>query len=435
MKSLSIFFYEWKHFTRSPFKIMTLLLFVIAGVYGLHNGAGLYHQQISEIEKIKENITKERQKYISYYDEGKKGPEDRPWIDINTPFWAIWNSSIYHFKTPSPALVYSIGQAEQYGFYKRVTFWSSPYDADMTQEIANPERLQTGTLDFAFAGLYLLPLLLLILLYNLKTAEAEQNFLPLIEVQTSSGNTWLLSRVSFYVSLVLGVTIVMILYGAMLTDVFATASTAFGQMLLYSLLYLVFWSFIYFFILKNSNNIMSATLQMVGVWLLFAFIIPATIHQWISISMPAHLMTEWIDAQRDESEQLFQQPDSVTMTQLSALFPEIESSTAIQDSTKSYSAMNNSASALVNELVKKSIAPIEASNQAKNDLIQSAFLLSPISFFQNHLNRISQTHYDDYQNYRHEIQTIIDKQIRTMVLETWNEVTVDKAKYEAYIKL
>ena len=95
-------------------------------------------------------------------------------------------------------MVYSIGQAEQYGFYKRVTFWASPYDADMAEEIANPERLQTGTLDFAFVLLFLLPLLLLILLYNIKSAEAEQGFLPLIEVQTASKNAWLLARMSFY---------------------------------------------------------------------------------------------------------------------------------------------------------------------------------------------------------------------------------------------
>ena len=60
-------------------------------------------------------------------------------------------------------MVYSLGQAEQYGYYKRVTLFSSPYDADLSEELANPERLQTGTLDFAFVLLFLSPLLLLAL--------------------------------------------------------------------------------------------------------------------------------------------------------------------------------------------------------------------------------------------------------------------------------
>ncbi|MEL6864071.1 MAG: hypothetical protein AAFP19_06620 [Bacteroidota bacterium] len=49
MKNLSLFFYEWKHFVRSPFKVVALLLFVLAGLYGLHNGANLYHEQMAQI--------------------------------------------------------------------------------------------------------------------------------------------------------------------------------------------------------------------------------------------------------------------------------------------------------------------------------------------------------------------------------------------------
>ena len=33
---------------------------------------------------------------------------------------------------------------------------SSPYDADMVEEIANPERLQTGHLDFTFVAILLI---------------------------------------------------------------------------------------------------------------------------------------------------------------------------------------------------------------------------------------------------------------------------------------
>ena len=435
MKSLSIFLYEWKHFIRSPFKVVALVLFVLASLYGLHNGASLYHDQIAEIQRINESIDEERQKYNDFYDEGKKGPEDRPWIDLTTPFWAIWYNGVYHFKTPSPAQVYSIGQAEQYGFYKRVTFWASPYDADMTKEIANPERLQIGTLDFTFALLFLLPLLLLILLYNLKSLEVEQGFLPLIEVQTASNNVWLLSRTTFYVGLLFAVIIGLLLYGAILTDVFSLAGAAFRQMLFYSFLYLIFWSLINYFILRSGTSIMGNTLKMVGIWMLFAIIIPAAVHQWISIEKPANLMMDFIDANRDEQEKLFQQPDSVLQAKLGAMYPEIMDSRVARDSSKHTQAMSNSASALANKLVKESIELLEADADAKNGLIRSTLWFNPVTFFQNQFNRITQTHYDDYQNYRDKIQAMIDTQIRTMVIDTWNDVKVDKSKYIEYHKI
>lgn len=430
MRSLNIFFYEWKHFIRNPFKIVAVLLFMIAGIYGLHNGQDLYQNQMTEIEKIQEKVEEEKQKYLKQYEEGKLTDENRPWIDMGTPFWAIWWTPTYHLKTPSPAMVYSIGQAEQYGFYKRITFWASPYDADMMEEIANPERLQMGTLDFAFVLLFLLPLLLLILLYNIKSAEAEQGLLPLIEVQTESKNAWLLARMLFYFLLAFLVVIGLLVYGAMLTDVLKTAGIAFGQMLLYAFLYLAFWSIIYFFILKSGKSILGNTLQMVGVWLLFAFVIPAIVHQSVSIMKPANLMTDFIEV-RDKQQDLYAN-DSIFQQKLFDLFPEIVNSPVYQDRTKIDLARNQSASALVNELNKESIQPIEEESQEKNRLIQATFWFNPVSFFQNQFNSISQTHYSDYQKYRSDIQAMIDKRTGVLVKELWNDTKVDKKKYLEY---
>lgn len=432
MRILNVLLFESKHFIRSPFKIMAVLLFAVAGVYGLHKGASLFHKQEAEVDKIKQQVTEARQEIVEdNYQKGNLVPENRPWIDYSTPYWAIWYSSQYHFKEPSPAIVYSIGQGEQYGFYKRITFWASPYDADLAEEIANPERLQTGTLDFAFALLFLMPLVLLVLLYNLKSAETEQGFMPLIEVQSPSKDTWLFLRMSFYVLLLLMVIGGLLVYGATLTDVFAESVNAFGSMLLYSSAYLIFWSVLYFFVVRKSKSTLGSTLKMSAVYLLLVFIIPATVHQLLSIRHPTNLMTEVIDV-RDQRQELYEQPDNVIQTELSGLFPEIIRSPAHQDSAKRASARNRSISALVNELMKAGIQPIEKENQAKNAFIKSTFWFNPVSFFQNRFNATTQTHFSDYQNYRDEIQGLIDKQIRTMVLDTWNEVKVDQEKYREY---
>lgn len=432
MNSMSIFLYEWKHFVRSPFKLVALVLFIVAGGYALHNGASLYKQQVAEIEKINKKANEQIQETIAYYDKGEKGPENRPWIDLTTPFWAVWNSPVYHFKTPSPAIVFSNGQAEQYGFYKRVTFQSSPYDADMSEEIANPERLQSGTLDFSFVVLYLMPLLLLIWLYNLKGAEADAGFLPLIYTQTSSKDSWLLARIAFYAILLLLVIFVLMLYGAFLTKVFDNAVAAFWQIFTLVLSYLFLWVLAFAFIIRGGSSSIGNTLKMVGVWLLFAFIIPAATQQWVTTQHPANLMTDLIDAQREERKELYEQPDSVIQAQLNTLFPDIVNSPVAKDSTKINLARNRSAIALANELTKKSVAEIETSNNAKNDLIRFSYWFNPVTFFQNKLNRFTQTHYQDYQNYREEIQTLIDKQIRVLVLDIWEDVKVAKERYLEY---
>ena len=433
MNSFKTFLYEGRHFVRNPFKAVALLLFVLAGIYGLHNGAKLYEKQQLEIEKINQNIKKDRQNTINYYNSEKGGPEDRPWVDVRGPYWAIWYSSIYQFKEPSSMMVYSIGQAEQYGFYKKVTFNSSPYDADMAEEIANPERLQTGTLDFSFVILFLLPLVLLILTYNLKSYESEHGFLPLILVQSASKNAWLLSRTSFYLVTTFLVIILLLLYGAFLTDVFANDSSAFFEIVFLISLYLLFWGVLYYIILRYGKSILGNTLQMVGVYIVFTFIIPATVHQWISIQKPTNLMVDVIDVKRDKTQDLYDEPDSLIQSKLNVLFPEIKDTAIATDTLRNTRAMNRSISALVNEMMKESLASIQKESDEKNSIVQSTFWFNPVVYFQNELNKKAKTHFQDYQQYRDKIQTSIDRQIQIMVPEIYRDSKVDKEKYLDYI--
>lgn len=434
MKILDVLLFEWKHFIRSPFKIFALILFIAAGIYGLHVGADLFNEQSDEIEKVEQLVSEERGKYLEMYEKDSLIPEDKTWINLGTPLYAIEYSFIYHNKKPSPAMVYSIGQGEQYGYSKKITRWSSPYDSDLVEEIANPERLQTGSLDFAFALLFLSPLLLLVLLYNLKSLETEQGFLPLIEVQSTSENIWLISRMLFYVIIVLLSLVFLIVYGGRLTSVVSDGDGAFGQMFLYSTAYIIFWSILYFFILKTGKSIMGNSLKMIGLYLVFVFIIPATVSQVLSIKYPTNLMVDFADAKLEKRWDVWGQPSEERQEQLSEMFPEIVNSPISNDESRIDMAIRASTSALENQLQIESIQPIEEANKSRNDFIKSTYIINPVTFFQNKFNSIAGTHYDDYQNYRSEIQFLVDKQIEILIVDMWMDKEVDGKKYEEYIE-
>jgi ABC-2 type transport system permease protein len=431
MRPLSIFLYEWKHLSRSPFKVVALLLFIIASIYGLHNGADLYEKQNSEIERLNLKGEKERASVISYFENGEKGPKDKPWVDYTEPFWAIWNTPVYKYKNPSPAIVYNIGQTEQYGFYKKITFLASPYDADMAKELANPERIQSGTLDFSFVILFLLPLLVLVLFYNIKGLEAEQGFLPLVFVQTGSKNWWILSRSLFYTCLLFFILLGLMFYGATLTDVFKTDNN-FWTIFFCVIIYLLLWVTIYFLILKFGKTTISNTLQMIGIWLLFSFIIPAALQQWVAIEKPANLMVDIIDTKRDRKEEIYTQDDDLTKKQLLRLYPNLELTKLAKDTSVITQLTYDSRIALINNAMKEAIYSLENDNTSKNELVSNTSWFNPITYFQNQLSLLSNTHYNDYKLYRDEIQHLIDKSIEIMILDLWNDVTVDKAKYLEY---
>ena len=428
----SVFIYEWKHFVRTPFKMIALALFVAAGVYGLHNGADLFHEKMTEIEKLQKKAADEQEEMLGYYANGETGPAERPWVNVSNPYWAIWYTSIYHFKSPDPAIVYNIGQSEQYGYYKKVTFWSSPYDADLAEEIANPERLQFGRLDFGFVVIYLLPLLLLVFLYNIKGGEQDNGSMALVEIQSRSVKTWLLARVAFYICVTFVSLLLMFFYGGFLTGVFTGASVSSAGIILLLLFYTLFWAAMYFFIINYGQGTTKNTLMMAGVWLLLTFIIPASVYQFVSIKTPANLMTDLIDAKSDDREQLFDQPDDTLRSMLFERFPEIADSPIAKDSTRIRRVLNRSVSSLANELLKESIAQIENENREKNALISFSYWFNPVSFFQDRFNALTATHYQDFQSFRDQLQLLIDKQIGLLVPALWNDVTVDEGIWTGY---
>ena len=155
-----IFKSELTHLVRSPFKLVSQSLFVFALIYGCQNGLDLFNKQTKEISIIKNKNKESVQKMILQYEAIENGTQEKPRRDPTSPYWAIWNTPSHAFKYPSSMMVFSLGQSEQYGYYKRVTNWSSTFDSDLAEEIANPERLAIVTLDFNFVFTFLSPILI-----------------------------------------------------------------------------------------------------------------------------------------------------------------------------------------------------------------------------------------------------------------------------------
>ena len=435
MSYLNIFLSEWRHLRRSPYKVLALLLFVGAAVFGLSNGQALYEGQSAEIARINSEVETARAEIIAnYYQKGIQGPEDRPWVDYMHPYWALNGTSLYHFKKPNPAYVYNLGQSENYGYYKKVGFWSSAYDPDMVEEIANPERLQMGTLDFSFTVLFLMPLVLLVLLYNLKSFEEETGFLRLISVQFPSIGTWLFTRMFFYFVLLLLVLSGLVIYGSFLTPVSehdgASVLAFIGTIALYTL----FWFILYFVVLWFGRSIWSNALVMSSLYLLITFIIPASVHQSLSIKYPPNLMTELIDV-REEGEEIYTYSDEEFKSEMLKLFPELERSAAMSDSSLFPSARRWSVAALRNEIVLERVENIIEDEEKRNAYVQSTMWFNPLTYFQNRFNEITQNHFTDYLEYRIEIQTLVNQQIETMIRDTWDGVQVDEARFNSYLQI
>jgi len=425
----SIMGYEFKHLRNSPFKIIAFILFMLASIYGLQNGYELFCKQTKEIEAIQAKNEQKLTEIIAWYEAAKRGPDHKPWVDIRTPVWAVSYVPITMIKQPTHLLPFSIGQAEQFGYYKNVTELSSTLDADIAEEIANPERLAIGTLDFSFVLLYLTPILAIILLFNIGGMEKDLGFYRLIEI--NSPKQWLIARFSTYFFLTNSVICVVMLPYILLTNAWSTD-------LIWIFVLIISYNFLWFVVLyfintkgKGSND---QAIKMASVWMLFCVVIPGAIHQVVAVKYPSDYMKDFLNATRKETYAVYELPAQTIKNKLLHAYPMLKETVEAKAIDPNEQIMNDCTSGLFNILVKDAVQKIEEQNNKKNNFIHNTHWLNPVIWFQNKLNALCQTDYYAYQHYRSDIQTAIDNKIELILHDSWNKETVNKELFLLYVK-
>ena len=424
---------EFNHFKHAKLKIISLLLYFLALIYGAYNGLELYRNYNSEIKIIRENISKSISQSLNQYEEIKNNEIKKPRRDPTSPYWAVRNTHSYEFKNPSRLTIFSVGQSEQYGYYKKITNWSTVFDSDLAKEIANPERLAIGTLDFSFVILYLGPILFIVLLFNIGGLEKDYGFERFVYLTNINEKYWLLLRFLFYyfitAILIMSVMIPFYILSSSAESEFSGLMKIISLILIYNIL----WFCIFYFINLKGMGSIDQSVKMIFTWLSFCIIIPGMVHQIVSINYPLNYMTDYIDTNRDISYDIFDLPQDTLKLKMLNQYPSLKHTKFGADTTIREDIINRSISSIINNLNKILNKNIEIKTDKKNNLINQFNFFNPVTFFQNKINSVAKSDYISFRNYRKKIQSKIDKQIHIILNDTWNQVTVDQDIYQDYI--
>ena len=432
--NINIFLFEFKHFLRNKAKLFSYLFFVLLCILSIYNGYDLMNTQLETISEIKTKKDLEINKIVGWLDSGEVGPEDKPWVNITDPYWSIRYTPTYIFKEPSPLFPLGIGQAEQFGFYKKVTRWSSTYDTDMVEEISNYERLINGNIDFSFLIIFLLPILLIILTYNINGMEKDLRFDKLISIQNNKVNFWLLNRLLFYLILLI-ISINFLIFSVGFINGFDNNIETILKLILISNLYIFCFALIFFFINKYSNASSSAAFKMISIWLLFCVVIPGTVHQYASFRYPVNYMTDFLDVNRKQTYEVFKLENFDLYDILMQIQPDLIETQKAQDTVIDNQLVRRSISTIVNQMNIGAAFEIEMQNENKNEMIRASYLINPVSYVQNLWNSCIFTDYYAYKDYRSKIQESILSRNQLIVSEMWRENRVNKEIYQDYLKI
>ena len=434
MINIDIISFEFKHFYRSRAKIFSYIFFMVLCVVSIYNGFEMMQKQLNTIKEIKQNQHEQILEKIGWFDQGISGPVDKPWIDIHEPYWSVRSTPTYMIKEPSSLFPLGIGQSEQFGFYKKVNRWSSTYDSDMVEEISNYERLINGNIDFSFLIIFLLPILMIILTYNINGLEKDLKFYKLILSQNRRINNLLINRLLFYVLLIIFSIDILIISVALINYSFLSNMFDVLKLVLIANTYVLAFASFFYFINKKGQSSSSIAFRMISVWLVFCVIIPGSVHQYTSYKYPVNYMTDFLDVNRKQTYEVFKLSNTDLYYILIDLHRDLIDTKKSQEKILDSKLIRRSISTIVNQMNISAANLIEEQNNDKNKIIRSSYFFNPVTYTQNLWNSITETDYNSYRKFRLNIQNSIDKRNDLIIYDSWNDYKVDKDKYMLYLK-
>ena len=189
----------------------------------------------------------------------------------------------------------------------------------------NPDFALIGRFDFAFVATLLAPLLVILLLFDLRSGEQAEGRLRLIEASATNPKTLWRMRAALRVGCLAVALCLPLIIGGLLSG------TSIATLLLCILalsVYLIFWTWLTLILTPATRTGAYNLTVMLGMWLLIGAIIPATLTQIIERAVPLPDGGEIILTQREAVNDAWDLPKEATYDPFMARHPDWANYTA-----------------------------------------------------------------------------------------------------------
>ncbi|GAB2793040.1 DUF3526 domain-containing protein [Rhabdobacter roseus] len=313
---------EWRILKRGrALKILTLLA-LASGIYALVYGTTLVRRQQETLATLRQ-------------DEHERLDSLAAWAGLDTTTvdhkkkWAIATNAYYvnvprgyryALHDPSALTPLSLGMRDLFPYYQDVE-GRAIFRQLFQQEISNPQKMLVGHFDWAFVVVFLLPLFMIVLSYNMLSSEKELGTFALLRSQPVTLRQVVLAKLLLRLALVF-VFLVGITGLAAFTMELGGARNI-GMLLKYLAIavgYSLFWGAVVFAVVSFQKTSAFNALTLLGCWLVVVLVLPALLQQWLSVSQPMD-RSRLENLVRDEYSQ--RQADSVVLKPYYARHPEL----------------------------------------------------------------------------------------------------------------
>ena len=201
---------------------------------------------------------------------------------------------------PGPLTALAVGQSDLLPYYYDVNIYTNESSFHQNGEVENPLNLMVGRFDLAFVVIYLLPLLVLALSFNVLSEEREQGTLALTLSQPVSARRVVAAKLAFRALLVVGMVLAASLLGILVTGGFGSP----GRVLLWCatvVTYALFWFVLAAWVNSLRRSSAWNATVLVGAWLVLVVVLPAAINIASGLLHPLPSRVQMVTAQREAS--------------------------------------------------------------------------------------------------------------------------------------
>lgn len=294
--------------------IVAALLAALIG-YGVHNGSTWVRFQRDTLRQAAQEESHRLTLIKSGIDSANAGRTNPPsFRDPRNPF-AVGNTQAAHYVSmpPAPLAPLAVGQSDILPYYFKLSLKSRDTLLG-NDEIENPVHLLSGRFDLAFVIIYLFPLLVLSLSYNLISSEKEDGTLAMTLSQPVRLRTLAWGKAGFRGLFVLALATLISLAGTLASGVDLFGAEAWPRFLLWIAVVAAYGAFWFAAaVAVNALGKSSATnaIVLAGLWLGFVLLIPALLNVTVKAVHPVPSRVELIQAMRVASDDITRQRSQV----------------------------------------------------------------------------------------------------------------------------
>ncbi len=389
---------------RSIWVIVPLFALLIG--YGIHNGSSwVSFQRATLIAAQNEESTRYSQ---SQGETARIEAGGKPSSSFNNPrlpsVAASRSGTRYAALPPGPLAKLSIGQSDLYPYYFKVTSQSRQNFVN-NEEVENPTNLLAGRFDLAFVIIYLYPLLILALSYNLLSAEREQGTLQLIMSQPVRLRDYVLGKIGVRSLFVLLLTFSFSIIGSLLGETAINTGEAWLRLLMWMAVVAAYGTFWFALaILVNAVGRSSATnaLSLAGCWLFFVLLVPSMLNLVVTSIYPVPSRVEMIQATRRASIEATTRASSLLAKYLED-HPELTAGEQVDPND--FVIRTLAIQTETERLIQPIIDHFDQQTLGQQSLVDRLRFLSPAIVTQSALNDVAGT---SYSRYRHFLNLVED---------------------------